>query len=57
MTTQKQKLVDPKVHDLAAAFLKHVKGARGEDVQELAEEIQETIEDFISAMLEVEDEA
>lgn len=45
-------LVDQKCYDLAEAFLKEVKGATGEDKTELSEAIQQTIEDFISAMLE-----
>jgi hypothetical protein len=39
--------VDPKVHELAAHFLRDVEGATGEDELVLAVEIQATIEDFI----------
>lgn len=47
------KLVDPKCYDLAKAFLAEVKvepPVGPEDEQELAEAIQQTIEDFIEGM-------
>ena len=50
------KTVDPKCYLLAEAFLKDVKGATKMDEQELAEELQRTIEDYISALLEEEGE-
>ncbi len=39
--------VDPKVYELAARFLRDVEGATDQDKQDLAEQIQATIEDFI----------
>ena len=55
MSRKQPKGVDPKVYDLAELFLKDVKPSEGvvtaEDTQELAEGIQETIEDFISALV------
>lgn len=48
----KQMSLDPAVYDLALRFLREVKGATDEDRQELAEQIQTTIEDFISSLLE-----
>ena len=39
--------VDPRVYDLAKLFLSDVKDAIPDDVQELAEAIQRTIEGFI----------
>lgn len=50
-------LVDSKVYDLAKFFLDDVKAKQGdqpigpEDVQELAEAIQQTIEDFIGSIV------
>lgn len=40
---------DPKCLELAKVFLEDVDGAGDEDRNELAAEIQQTIEDFISA--------
>ena len=48
--------VDPRVYDLAKAFLGDVKDAIPEDVQELAEAIQQTIEDFMVGHAEAAEE-
>lgn len=42
---------DPRCYDLAVIFLKDVKGVTDMDRSELAEQIQRTIEDFISALV------
>lgn len=46
------KTVDPKSYELAEHFLKDVPPSRKEDTQHLAEEIQTTVEDFISDIWE-----
>lgn len=50
--------VDPKVHALAELFLKgaNLKNVGPEDIKELAEDIQQTIEDAIAWLREDEDE-
>ena len=48
MPQRKSKLVDPKCWDLAMHFLVDISIATKEDCQELAESIQETIEDFLA---------
>ena len=50
MPESKQMSVDPTVYDLACSFLREVKGATDEDRQELAEQIQQTVEDFLSSL-------
>ena len=47
--------VDPSCHEMAAAFLREVKGSTPEDITELAQDIQRTVEDFIASLLCVED--
>ena len=47
-----KKLVDSMIFDLAEHMLKDVDGAKPEDIGELAEAIQETCEDYISAIHE-----
>ena len=48
MPQHKPKLVDQKCWDLATYFLTDIKIATKEDCQELAENIQETIEDYLA---------
>lgn len=46
---------DAQCYELAVYFLRDVKGATDMDRTELAEQIQQTVEDFISGLLETEE--
>ena len=48
--------VDPRVYDLAKLFTADIKDAVPDDAQELAEQIQQTIEDFLVAYEEATQE-
>lgn len=53
----KPRLFDTMCYDLANFFLHQVPNVREEDINELASRLQETAEDFLSALQDPEEES